>query len=571
MSGELVDGDSDVRNPARGPSRRKVLGFGAVAGVAAVGTVVGPSTAGAAEAAPLPLAPSGATTTTLPASPRRYYPSDYGDVGASPEASRLAVQGAIDAAFNAGGGIVDVSGPQIEVGPNTSLLNPATGLPYTALMLRDSVRIEGNGMSSGGILLTANANCHVFAHPGRLNKAGYQDSIHNAGVVGLLIDGNAAKQDGAHDHDGLHLPQYPGLVVEDVMLRDVDGHSYYSTANGDFGAGIGTNANATEVKPIWLDRVWADGGARWGFFMSATNRKTHERNLYARGTGTAQARIAGKKVISKITSGGNLVLMIDGVVQKPIALAAGDVASVILSKLNNPTSGLGGRATASYTSQGRLLITSLTVGGHSAVYVQAASTPSVLADLGLTTFQNTLNHENNAQAGGNEYGGFFADHSEADGGSWYAEGCYGDGIYVHNVNLCNYGPWESTNNMGLGIYVAALNTSAGSTWISAMNCVDLGYASYRPTTFASGATTTVPLPKAETVFSAANPNGYGITRWTAIQAIIGPGIKGSLGVAADNRHADYAIAIEHGVDSSFTISNAIYGDGGKVGNLLDYR
>jgi hypothetical protein len=548
-----------------GFSRRAVLGLSAAAaGAAAVGTL----TAGTAEAATPRSAAVGATTTTPT---RRYYPSDYGAVGSTPEASRAAIQAAIDAAYAAGGGIVDCSGPQIVIGPNAALLSPATGLPYTSLMLKDRVRIEGNGMDSGGLLLAPGSNCHVIGHPGRLNKAGYQDHIDNAGVVGLRIDGNAAAQDGAHDHDGLHLPQYPGLVVEDVMLANIDGHSYYSTANGDFGAGIGTKANVTEVKPIWLERVWATGGARWGFFMSATNRKTHEHNLYASGTGTPQARIAGKKVVATISAAGKLVLSIDGAAATTVTFAAGDDRPTILRKLNDPTTGLRSHATAAFTAQNRLLITSATTGGKSAVYVQPTSTASILADLGYVTLVNVINGENNAQVGGNEYGGFFADHSEANGSGWFADSCFGDGIYVHNVNLCQYGPFESTNNSGLGIYVEALNTSMGNSWVSAMNCVDLGFASHRSATFASSATTSVAFPKAETVFSAAMPGGYGITRWSAINGLIGPGIKSSLGPNPDNRHASYAIAIEHGVDSSLVINNPIYGDGGLVRNLLDYR
>ena len=554
-------------SPDAGISRRALFGVGAAAaGVAATGAL-GATSAGASG---IGTARTPASPTLVPATPRRYYPSDYGAVGDSPEASRLAIQAAIDAAFTAGGGTVDCSGPQIEIGPNTALLSPLTGLPYTSLTLRDQVRVEGNGMDSGGLLLTANANCHVFAHPGRLNHAGYQDHIDRAGVVGLRIDGNAAHQDGAHDHDGLHLPQYPGLVVEDVYLSNIDGHSYFSSGNGDFGLGIGTRANVTEVKPIWLDRVWAVGGARWGFFMSATNRKTHERNLYASGTGTPQARISGKKVVTTVSAAGKLVVAIDGTAPVTITFSSGDDAPTILARLNDPATGLRGHAIATLTSQNRLLITSLTIGGRSGVYVQGTSTPSVLADLGLTLYINVVNGENNSQVGSNEYGGFYADHSEAHGDGWFADGCYGDGIFIHNVNLCNYGALEATSNSGIGIYVEALNTSSGAGWISAMNCVDFGFASYRKTTLATGSTTTIPFPRAETVF-AGRTVGYGATRWSAINTHIGPGIKSSIGPKADNRRADYAVAIEHGVDSSLALDNVFFGDGGLVGNLIDYR
>jgi hypothetical protein len=411
----------------------------------------------------------------------KYKPEDFGDLDASPESCRAAIDAACVVASTYGGGTIEFGSRTYTVGPNPAVLNPVSGLPYASLLTYQNVHFQGGGPASI-IKQAANANCHLFGHSGVLQGSGQQDHIDNVWWSGLTLDGSRTTQDGARDHDGLHIPQHPGLKVDSVRIINCDGDAYFSTALGEFHA-VGVNPGTNIVRPIWLTDVYSYNNAGWGFFMSATNRNTHYQGLHAENNGSPQAQICGNSVAVTLTATGHLDLLIDSFTVVAVPLTAGMTPAQVVTAINDNTTGVGGKATASLTPQGRLIIRSNTVGGLSRVYLSnttsgsGTTTTAPLSNLGLTT--SPKNGDLNYRVGANQCGGFFLDHSQCHVDGLMSVQNYGDGVYIHNVNNCQYSNIEATQNTGYGIYVEALVSGVCNNWTSAMNCTDYGHASYR--------------------------------------------------------------------------------------------
>lgn len=554
--------------------------------------------------------------------------------GAAVRAARDAAVAAI--VLSTGQGQSLYLGRSWTIDADPSITDPVSGLAYCGLKSYDYLTIKGAGMATT-LKLADGANCHVIGHPGRLQADGSQDQIFNFTIDSITIDANKATQDGTHKHDAVHIPQHPGYQLTNVRILNPDGRGIYTTALGEFssvpprsatttsgstvwttntapssivltsvanfpitgttvdvfdgggnlrsvkytgitgstltgvtllggvavagtvaaGSPVYVDAGVHSVRPTFLTNVRVEGAAQWGYFLSATNRDTSYSGCWASSNGTAQARIAGNTVAANIASpGGNLVFQVDNNSNTTVTLSTGDTPATVVGKINTS---LGAAGVAALTPTGTLMITSATVGGVSKVYIQGTSDKAVLTKLGFTL--TPKNGDNNYRVGANEYGGFYLDHSECTTNGLFADQNLGDGFYIHNVNACHYGTLHATRNNGVGIYVDALNHSTGSAWVAMMNCVDLGAASYRTLT-----------DSAECYFDN-GVEGYGVTKDSTIIGFNGPGDKSTIGNSADNRHANYAIIISHGVaaNGSFDIAYPKYGDGGLIGNLLDNR
>lgn len=168
-----------------------------------------------------------------------------------------------------------------------------------------------------------------------------------------------------------------------------------------------------------------------------------------------------------------------------------------------------------------------------------------------------LHVEGNGMEGSNEYGGAFLDHSEDIILGLTARNNLGDGIWIHNVEACHYDNLHSFSNDGFGIYVQALVGSEGRNWQAAGNCGNFGQASYRPQT----------TPTAEVYFTARG-GSYGTSANSRVDGLHAPGDKTFAGPKPDNRHADWGIYVEAGVNpASMRITNYVPGDGGLRGAL----
>jgi len=499
-----------------------------------------------------------------------FHVDDFGPVGVNPAAWTTAQTGAAaraarDAAVatidkaNGYGATVYFSRNLYVIDHDPTITDPYTGLNYCAVKTWDYLEFRGATRDGTMVQLAAGENCHVFGHPGRLSGDGSQDQIFNVTFTDLTVDGNKANQDGCNTHAGLHLDQHPGVMLSRVVVQNCNGMGYYNTANGEFGTG-GVHAVR---EPVVTD-CKANNNDGSGWYMSATNRATSYKGVYASSNGNPQARIVGKTPAVTLTASGNLVVQIDNNSNTTVALASGDTPSSVVTKLN---AGLGSTATAALSAgTGRLLITSATVGGISKVYLQAGSDATILTNLGLTLSPSQANSDfNNYRVGANEYRGFYLDHSECHADGLFADSNYGDGFDIHNVNACHYDNLHATRNNGIGIYVDALNHSSGKGWVSMMNCVDFGAASYR-----------APLDSAEVYFDSGT-EGYGITKDSTISVINGPGDKTTIGNNPDNRHANWSVYVADGITltvgvdtpnaTSLHIGKINPGDGGLSGVL----
>lgn len=165
--------------------------------------------------------------------------------------------------------------------------------------------------------------------------------------------------------------------------------------------------------------------------------------------------------------------------------------------------------------------------------------------------------EANGVDGSNEYGGAFLDHSEDLVLGLTARGNFGDGIWIHNVQLCHYDNLHSIGNDGFGIYVQGLVESEGRNWMAAANCAAFKSATYRPQN----------TPTAEIYFTE-RAGSYGPSSNSRVDGAHAPGDKTFSGPKADNRRADWGIYLEDGLDpNSMRITNFVPGDGGLSGPI----
>lgn len=293
---------------------------------------------------------------------------NFGPAGVNPALwtvaqTSAAVRAAVAAAVatvnmaNKSGATVYFSGRTYEINPDPTLADPWNGLSYCAIKTWDYLTFKGAGVDATIIKLTTGANCHVFGHPGRTIAGnnpgqGTQDAINSVTWMDLKIDGNRWLQDQAHTHDGLHIPQHPGLTLSNVKIMNCDGFGYYSNANGDFFVAPATDPGVNLVKPVTITDSEASNNARWGWFMSATNRHTSYKGLRGVGNGSNQAAIVGKTVATTLTAsgGGLLHLLVDQHPEVDVALAFGDTPAAVVTKINAALASFGQSQAVTFTA-----------------------------------------------------------------------------------------------------------------------------------------------------------------------------------------------------------------------------
>lgn len=201
-----------------------------------------------------------------------HQPEDYGDT-TTPESTRAAIQAAINAASNSGGGTVYLPS-RYTVGPNPTE-------PSLALYTRSNVALVGASWGSSQVMLAAGSNCHLLAGAGDLDDKRSEVPTDFVSIRELTLHGNRAQQKGTRDHHGLFAVRHPHLRLSGVRITECDGNGYHSTGGSTLGIG-GTQT----VRPLWLADVLCDNNSGWGFYSSATNREFHGTGLHAEANGT---------------------------------------------------------------------------------------------------------------------------------------------------------------------------------------------------------------------------------------------------------------------------------------------
>lgn len=269
-----------------------------------------------------------------------FHVDEFGPVGVDPamwttaqtgtamRAARLAASLVVDLA-NGYGATVYFQRAHYVIDTDTNIVDPYTGLNYCGIATWDYLEFKGATHYGTMIQIDAGMDCHVFGHPGRLQSDGSQDQIVNVTFTDLVIDGNKALQDGAHTHGGLHLDQHPGLTLTRTIVQNCDGQGYYSTANGEFGT-----AGVHIVREIVITDSKSNNNNADGWFMSAANRATSYKGVYANGNGCPQARLVGKSVAATLTASGNFIVQVDNSSFATIALLSGDTPASVVSKIN---------------------------------------------------------------------------------------------------------------------------------------------------------------------------------------------------------------------------------------------
>lgn len=278
-----------TRQPAESPSRRDMLlslGAGLVGGAAAGavvdyawrpgsrGDVAGPSSG------PTGSVPGGNDRRPLPyrdALTGMYIPEGFGSMK-DEESTRLAIQTAIDAAAEAGGGAVLLSGTYT-VGPNSANKTYAI---HTA----DNVTLAGVDWATSQILLAKGANCSVLAGKGAVDSHGKAVATDYFAVRDLTINGNRAGQNGAGAHHGMYLLRHRHLRLSGVRITECDGNGYYST-------GAMPNGETEVVRPIFVTDLVCDNNNGWGISSSATNREFHGKGIHVEGNGVEHSNETG--------------------------------------------------------------------------------------------------------------------------------------------------------------------------------------------------------------------------------------------------------------------------------------
>ncbi|MEF3313598.1 glycosyl hydrolase family 28-related protein [Paenibacillus sp. GYB004] len=179
---------------------------------------------------------------------RIYSVQDYGAIGDGVADDTAAVQAAIDAAGEAGGGVVFLPPGTYSV----SRTSPARNYNYSLLIKESNVTIEGSGMGvsilkmadgqNGTILRTVINNSSI---DGPLAKA-----LSNIRIANLTIDGNwnnvtwagptGMESSGIYDQNGLTLSTTSNSKVENVHVKHI----------GQDGISGGSNRNLTIVNSI---------------------------------------------------------------------------------------------------------------------------------------------------------------------------------------------------------------------------------------------------------------------------------------------------------------------------------
>ena len=427
------------------PSRRDMLvalGAGIVGGAAA-GTIVDFAVNPHSSSSPSgsKSGPTTAPPTLVPSAGYRpqpyrdtvtgmFLPEGFGSL-TDEDKTTQAIQAAIEAAAEAGGGAVLLSG--------NYTVAPSTVDKSYALYTRDNVTLAGVDWATSQLTLAKGANCSVVSGKGDKDAKGRVNPTEFFAVRDLTINGNRSEQSGNQQHHGLFLIRHKHLRVSGVRITECDGNGYHSTGQV---AGQGTEV----TRPIFVTDMICDNNSGWGMFSSATNREFHGKGIHV---------------------------------------------------------------------------------------------------------------EANGVEGSNEYGGAFLDHSEDLILGLTARGNFGDGVWIHNVQLCHYDNLHSIGNDGFGIYVQSLVESEGRNWMAAANCGALKTATYRPQA----------TPSAEVYFTV-RPGSYGPSANSRVDGIHAPGDKTFAGPKQDNRNADWGIYVEDGLDpTSMRITNFVPGAGGLTGPI----
>lgn len=195
---------------------------------------------------------------------------DYGAVGDGLIDNKLAIQSAIDAADNNGGGIVYFP---------DGIYSVIAGAGREGILIGDNTTLLGNGVTSE-ILFTPD----TLSSTAILNKNSsgtLTEAQQRVGNTNITIEGIKVRSTRTTEFldIGINLSGVDGFLIRDVTVEDIGGYCYLIGRTND-DANIGTESKNGVIENIKALNFMDQGLEIWG----ATNVRIN--NVYVSGTGT---------------------------------------------------------------------------------------------------------------------------------------------------------------------------------------------------------------------------------------------------------------------------------------------